>query len=96
VSVAGELAAAGAKVAAGASAALTWLPRAIAGVALVVRSGGTFWYRGQWKDCQASVALDAARAQEKLNARKLLDAGLHPGSSRRNWRLSSTISERGR
>jgi hypothetical protein len=38
--------------------------------------GGTFWYHSEWKDCQASVALDAAHAKEKLNAQKSLDASV--------------------
>lgn len=36
--------------------------------------GGALWYRGEWKDCQASVAIDAARAEEKVRAQRDADA----------------------
>ena len=53
---------------------LSWLPWTIAGISLVTGAGGTLWYRAQYESCQASVALDAARAAEKVNAQKSLDA----------------------
>ncbi len=53
---------------------LSWLPWAIAAGSLAVGAGGTLWYRGEWKDCQASVAIDAAKAQEKVNVQKEADA----------------------
>ncbi|MBV8409124.1 MAG: hypothetical protein JOY64_15955 [Alphaproteobacteria bacterium] len=59
---------------AGVASGLRWLPWAIAGVAIVAGAGGTLWYRGQYLACQASVALDAAKAEEKLNAQKAADA----------------------
>lgn len=46
------------------------LPTAIAVVAVVL----ALWYRGEWKDCQASVAIEAAKAEEKVRAQKDADA----------------------
>ena len=74
MSMAGEIVADSAKAAARLSGRLAWVPWAVAGVALAAGGGGTLWYRNEWKDCQASVALDAAPAEEKLNAQKSLDA----------------------
>jgi len=44
------------KVVARASGVLSWLPWAIAAVGLLGGTGGTVWYRMQWKDCQAAGA----------------------------------------
>ena len=74
MSLAGQVVADSNKVAARLSRMLTWMPWVAAGVALVAGDGGTLGYRSEWKDCQASVALGAARAEEKLNAQKSLDA----------------------
>jgi hypothetical protein len=68
------VAAEGAKIVARATGVLSWLPWALAGMALVAGGGGTLWYRGEWKDCQASVAIDAAKAEEKVRAQKDADA----------------------
>lgn len=54
--------------------ALSWLPWAIAAGSLIVGAGGTLWYRGEWKSCQASVAIEAAQAEAKVNAQKDADA----------------------
>ena len=39
-----------------ASGILGWLPWAIAAVGVLVGTGGTVWYRMQWKDCEAASA----------------------------------------
>lgn len=74
VGTAVEVAATGAGVVAKASSVLGWLPWALAAASLVAGSGGTLWYRMQWKDCEASVAIDAAKAEEKVRAQKESDA----------------------
>lgn len=74
--VAADVAGVGAKVAARATGILSWLPWAIAAVSLVGGAGGTLWYRSEWKDCQASVAIDAAKAAEKVATAKGADAEL--------------------
>lgn len=49
----------------------TWaVPSAIAIGAVFL----ALWYRGEWKDCQASVAIDAAKAEEKVRVEKEADA----------------------
>lgn len=36
--------------------------------------GGALWYRGELKDCRASVAIDAVKAQELVRGQKAADA----------------------
>ncbi len=62
------------KAVVGVAGGLGWLPWAIAGVSLIVGAGGTLWYRSQYEGCAASVAIEAAKAEEKLNAQKAADA----------------------
>ncbi|MFO1081857.1 MAG: hypothetical protein U1E23_14660 [Reyranellaceae bacterium] len=38
--------------------------------------GVALFFRGEWKDCKASIALEAARAQERVAAAKASDAAL--------------------
>ena len=57
-----------------ATGSLSWLPWALAVGSLAVGAGGTLWYRDEWKDCQASAALDAARAQATVVAAKEADS----------------------
>lgn len=47
---------------------LRYAPWVIAGLAVTA----ALWYRGEYKDCQASIATDAAKAQER--ARVLREA----------------------
>ncbi len=47
---------------------LRYAPWVIAGLAVAL----ALWYRGEYKDCQASIATDAAKAQER--ARVLREA----------------------
>jgi len=69
VTKAAETAAEGAVASAGGFlSGLSWLPWAIAAGSLAIGAGGTLWYRAEWKDCQASVAIDAAKAEEKVRA----------------------------
>lgn len=35
---------------------IKWAPWALAGVSLLAGTGGTVWYRMQWKDCQSEGA----------------------------------------
>lgn len=35
---------------------------------------GLLWYRGEYHDCQASVAIEAAKAEEKVRVQKEADA----------------------
>lgn len=74
VETAAAVVGAGAKVVSTAASVLSWLPWAIAGCSLLAGAGGTLWYRGEWKDCQASVAIDANQAQERLRAQQHADA----------------------
>ena len=53
---AADVASSAAKVVARTSGVLSWLPWAIAAVGLLGGTGGTVWYRMQWKDCQAAGA----------------------------------------
>jgi hypothetical protein len=66
----------GAKIAAGGFAKLPWI---IAGAMTLVGAAGAgagLWYRSEWKACEASVALDANKAEEKLRAAQAADAAL--------------------
>ena len=74
--IATEVAAEGAKVVAEATGILSWLPWALAAVSLVVGAGGALWYQAEWKDCQASVAIDAYKAEERLRGQQQADAEL--------------------
>lgn len=38
--------------------------------------GGTLWYRGELKECQASVAIDANKAEERLRRQQAADSEL--------------------
>lgn len=55
---------------------LSAAPWVIAGLAVVIGGGGTLWYRSEWKDCQASVAIDANKAEERLRRQQAADAEL--------------------
>jgi hypothetical protein len=80
------------KVAAGV-ASVSWLPWAVAGVAILAGGGGTLWYRAQYESCQASVAIDAARAEEKLNAQKAADAAFTRTLERELAPITKAIEE---
>lgn len=50
-----------------------WLvPLAIAAAAVAL----ALWYRAEWKDCQASVAIDANKAEERLRGQQQADSEL--------------------
>ncbi len=65
-------------------------------VAIVGLAGatGTFWYRGQYEACQASVAIEAAKAEEKLNAQKEADAKFTRGLAEATRTIKEEIRER--
>jgi hypothetical protein len=87
------VAAEGAKIVARAAGVLSWLPWALAGMALAAGGGGTLWYRGKWKDCQASVAIDAAKAEEKVRAQKDADAKFTRGLAEQLRPITDAIQE---
>jgi outer membrane receptor for monomeric catechols len=74
MSMVAEVAEEGASLVAKASGVLSWLPWAAAAVSLVAGAGGTLWYRSQYLACAASVAIEAARAEEQVRAQKDADA----------------------
>ncbi len=46
-----------------------YLPLILGGalvLSLVAGAGGTIWYRMKWRECVASVAIDVAKAEEKV------------------------------
>jgi hypothetical protein len=55
---------------------LSWLPWAIAGTSAVLALGGAgmgLWYANKYHQCQASVAIDANKAQEMVRQRQAAD-----------------------
>jgi hypothetical protein len=72
---------------------LGWLPWAIAGVSLAAGAGGTLWYRAQYESCRASVAIEAAKAEEKLNAQKAADAAFTRALERQLAPITRAIEE---
>lgn len=52
---------------------LGWFPWVLAGAMLVAGAGGTMYYRMEWLDCKASIAIDANLAQEKLRVQREAD-----------------------
>lgn len=50
------------------------LLKAVPWVVAALGIGGALWYRGELKDCQASVAIDAVKAAEVVRAQQERDA----------------------
>jgi hypothetical protein len=82
-----------AKLATSAVGGLSWLPWAIAGISLIAGAGGTLWYRAQYESCRASAAVEAARAEEKLNAQKAADAAFTRTLEQRLAPITRAIQE---
>ncbi len=57
-------------------------------------ASGTLWYRSEYKDCQASVAIEAAKAEEKLNAQKEADAKFTRGLEEATKTIKDEIREK--
>ncbi|HTG03945.1 MAG TPA: hypothetical protein VK635_07780 [Bradyrhizobium sp.] len=72
---------------------LSWLPWAIATGLLAIGAGGTLWYRSQWESCQASVAIEAAKAQAMVNAQKDADAKFTAGLEAKLAPLTKQIQD---
>jgi len=72
---------------------LWWLPWATAAGSLAIGAGGTLWYRSEWKSCQASVAIEPAKAQEKVNAEKAADAKFKSGLEEQLKPIISAIQD---
>ncbi len=73
-------------------------PIAILSIALAIvgltGATGTLWYRSQYEACQASVAIEAAKAEEKLNAQKEADAKFTRGLAEATRTIKEEIRER--
>ena len=60
-------------------ARIPWLGTALSIAPWIIAAagaGGTLWYRGQYVDCQASVAIDANKAEERLRGQQEADTEL--------------------
>jgi hypothetical protein len=91
-----EAAGAGAKVVGTVTGALSWLPWVLAAGSLALGAGGTLWYRSEWKDCQASVAIDAAKAAAQVAAAKDADAKFTRGLAEQLQPVLGAIQEQSR
>ena len=81
------------KVVAGVAGSVSWVPWIVAGVAFVAGAGGTLWYRAEYQSCRASVAIEAARAEEKLNAQKAADAAFTRALEQKLAPITKAIEE---
>ena len=62
--IAADIASGSARMVAGVTGALSWLPWALAAISMLGGVGGTVWYRMKWKDCVAETAQAIADQQE--------------------------------